>query len=191
MVAMTAPGLMRPWAARRLTAGEGALCVEAFGGELRLDKVRLWSCPALAWSTGRPFCAGGWLWPGRTLIVYPPAQAHRDFALAPIWDQGVFLHEATHAWQSQRGVNLLLAKLRAGDGEAAYAYDLGPDRSWDGFNIEQQAMLVQHAFLRRRGRAAPHDEAAYLAVLPFADPSKEVAHSPSREALAGSSASPT
>ena len=184
-------GLMRPWSARSLTAGEAALCKEALGGQLRLDRVRLWSCPPLAWSTGRPFCAGGWLWPGRTLIVYPPAQAHEDFALAPMWDQSVFVHEATHAWQSQQGVNLLWAKLRAGDGEAAYAYDLGPDRTWDGFNIEQQAMLVQHAFLRRRGRGAPYEEAAYLAVLPFTGSPPELERAASGKALAASSASPT
>jgi hypothetical protein len=75
-----------------------------------------------------------------------------------------------HVWQSQRGVNLLLAKLRAGDSDASYAYDLTPDCRWDGFNIEQQAMMVQHDFLRRRGRTAPYPDSAYLAVLPFAPP---------------------
>lgn len=164
---MIDPGLMRPWSVRRLTAGEHALCAEAFGDSLDAGRVRLWSCPALAWTTGRPFCAGGWLWPGRSLIVYPPAGARRDFTQAPLWEQSVFVHEATHAWQSQQGVNLLWAKLRAGDGEAAYAYDLTPDCRWDGFNIEQQAMLVQHAFLERRGARVPHSQRAYAAVLPF------------------------
>lgn len=153
--------------ARRLTPGERALCREVFGDGLDLDRVRLWSCPALAWTTRRPFCAGGLLWPGRSLILYPPAQARADFADAPLSEQGIFIHEMTHVWQSQRGVNLLLAKLRAGDTPASYAYDLTTDCAWDGFNIEQQAMLVQHAFLARRGGRAPHREAAYLAVLPF------------------------
>ena len=182
--------LMRPWTARPLTPGERALCMETFGGDLHLDRVRLWSCPPLAWTTGRPFCAGGWLWPGRSLIVYPPRDAHADFAGASLWEQSIFIHEMTHVWQSQRGVNLLWAKIRAGDGPSAYAYDLTPDCIWDGFNIEQQAMLVQHAFLQRRGRAAPHPEAAYLAVLPFT-PSSGPGAAASSQALAGPSASPT
>ena len=162
-----APNTMRPWTSRALTSGERALSREMFGDDLDLDRVRLWSCPPLGWTTGRAFCAGGWLQPGRTLLVYPPAHAHADFVHAPLRDQSIFIHELTHVWQSQRGVNLLLANLRAGDGPAAYAYRLTSDCRWDGFNIEQQAMLVQHAFLQRRGRTAPHSETAYLAVLPF------------------------
>ena len=163
----TAPALMRPGRLRRLLDGECALAAEVFGPDLDLGRVRVWSCPPLAWTTRRPFCAGGWLLPGRSLLVYPPAQALADFSQAPLWEQSVFIHELVHAWQSQQGINLLLGKIRAGDTAASYAYDLTPDRRWDGFNIEQQAMVVQHDFLRRRGRPVQHPEAAYLAVLPF------------------------
>ena len=161
--------LTPPWQARRLTSGERSLCVEVFGQGMDLDRVRLWSCPLVGWTTSRPFVAGGLLWPGRSLIVYPPAAAHADFAApgTPLFEQSVFIHEMTHVWQSQRGMNLLTAKLRAGDKPASYAYELTQDCSWDGFNMEQQAMIVQHAFLRRRGGRAPHPEEAYLAVLPF------------------------
>lgn len=158
---------MRPWRARRLTPGERALCGECFGDQLDAERVRLWSCPVLGWTTRRALCAGGWLWPGLSLVVYPPAQAWVDFSAAPLWDQSVFVHEMTHVWQSQQGVNLPWAKLRAGDTPAAYGYALTPDCRWEGFNIEQQAMMVQHDFLRRRGRAAPYSTDAYLAVLPF------------------------
>ena len=164
------PELTPPWRLRRLTAGERALAAEVFGPGLRTQRVRVWSCPPLGWTTRRPFCAGGWLLPGFTLVVYPPAQAAADFSAATLWDQSVFVHELTHAWQSQQGVNLLWAKLRAGDSAASYAYRLTPGCRWEGFNIEQQAMMVQHDFLRRRGRAAPHPEEAYLAVLPFGAP---------------------
>jgi hypothetical protein len=161
------PDLTPPWRLRRLTAGETALAAEVFGAGLDPARVRLWSCPPLGWTTKRPFCAGGWLLPGLTLLVYPPEEAAADFSTASLWNQSVFVHELTHAWQSQQGVNLLWAKLRAGDSAASYAYRLTPGCRWGGFNIEQQAMMVQHDFLRRRGRAAPHPEEAYLAVLPF------------------------
>ena len=159
---------MKPGRARPLTDGERALVHENFGPAVALDRVRLWSCPALA-LTGRPFVAGGLLWPGRSLILYPPAQAREDFAApgTPVAVQGVFLHEMTHVWQSQRGVNLLFAKLRAGDSAASYAYALDPPCAWAGFNIEQQAMIVQHDYLRRCGGECPYPEEAYLAVLPF------------------------
>jgi hypothetical protein len=168
MLRVSARDLMPSWKVRRLTPGERALSREMFGDRLRLDPVRIWSCPPLAWTTRRPFCAGGLLWPGRGLILYPPREARADFAHAPLGEQGVFIHEMTHVWQSQQGVNLLLAKLRAGDRPASYAYDLTPDCAWEGFNIEQQAMLVQHAFLASRGRPARHPQGAYFAVLPFA-----------------------
>jgi hypothetical protein len=163
---------MEPWRARRLTPGEVALAAETFGPSLDASRVRIWSAPVSRRRGLRPFVPGGWVWPGRTLVVYPRDLARTDFTAAEVslWDQSVLIHELTHAWQSQRGVNLLLSKLRAGDGPAAYAYRLTPDCRWDGFNIEQQAMIVQHDFLRRRGRAAPHPETAYLAVLPFGRP---------------------
>lgn len=164
---MSHDSLMRLWSVRRLTPGERSLSGEVFGRDLDLDRVRLWSCPPIGWTTRRPFCAGGLLRPGWSLLVYPPDQARADFAASPLWDQSVFIHEMTHVWQSQHGVNLLLAKLRAGDTPASYAYDLTPDCRWSGFNIEQQAMIVQHDFLRRRGRAVPGPERLYPAVLPF------------------------
>lgn len=148
-----------------------------FGPTLDLDRVRLWACPPVGWTIRRPFVAGGLLRPGRSLVIYPPAMALADFAAPEVdlWDQSIFVHEMVHVWQSQHGVNLLLAKLRAGDRPSSYAYRLTPGCAWEGFNIEQQAMMVQHDFLRRRGRPAPHPEAAYLAVLPFPQGSGPVA----------------
>jgi hypothetical protein len=160
---------MTRWRARRLTDGERRLSAEVFGRTLDLDRVRIWCCPPLGWTTRRPFVAGGLLWPGRSLILYPPAEARADFAAddVPLFDQSVFIHEMTHVWQSQQGTNLLFGKLRAGDKPSSYAYDLTPDCVWDRFNIEQQAMIVQHHFLCRRGRTLSHPESAYAAVLPF------------------------
>lgn len=158
---------MRPGRARRLTAGETRLAGETFGPALDAARVRIWSAPVgRGWGL-RPFVPGGWLWPGRTLVVYPWDLARRDFSDGSLWEQSVFVHELTHAWQSQRGVNLLWAKLRAGDRPGAYTYRLTEGCRWEAFNIEQQAMIVQHDFLRRRGRPAPHAASAYRAVLPF------------------------
>jgi hypothetical protein len=71
----------------------------------------------------------------------------------------------THVWQAQTGVNLILGKLRAGDGAQAYRYDLSDDRDFPSLNIEQQAMIIQDAFLAARGGPAPHESHAYSAIL--------------------------
>ena len=146
----TAP--MKPLAVRRLAAGERALAEELFAGGLDAGRVQILALPL--WR--RAFVAG----PG--LIVWPAVQAWRDFSTAPLRLQAMLAHELTHVWQAQRGVFLPWAKLRAGDGAAAYAYDLRQQPDFAALNIEQQAMVVEHAFLAARGAEVPHPAALYV-----------------------------
>jgi hypothetical protein len=136
---------------RRLTAGERTLAHEMFGAAINPARVRILAIPA--WN--RAFVAG----PG--LIVWPRRSLAADFAAAPLHLQAAFVHELTHVWQAQNGVGLLRAKLRAGDGAAAYAYDLDLQPDFARLNIEQQAMVVEHAFLSSRGAATPHPRSRY------------------------------
>lgn len=152
---MSRPDHMPALRLRRLTAGEQALADEVFGPGLNPAKVFLLTIPF--WS--RPFAAGS------RLLVWPAQAALPDFSKGPLFLQSVFVHEMTHVWQAQNGVNLLAAKLRAGDSRASYAYDLADGRPFAALNIEQQAMVVQHAFLAGRGGGAPHPEAAYDRIL--------------------------
>jgi hypothetical protein len=149
---MTA-GRMKPFAVRRLTPGERALAAEMFGAGLDAARVRILALPV--WS--RAFVAG----PG--LAVWPAATAHADFAAidVPLRIQAVFVHELTHVWQAQHGVSLIWAKIKAGDSNASYAYDLNGERTFAAMNIEQQAMVVEHAFLASRGGQTPHPAALY------------------------------
>lgn len=156
---------MKPLRWRGLTPGERRLSDEVFGGGLDLDRVRLFSLPV--WN--RPFVPCGWL------VVWPAAGAYADFSEAPLWIRSVLVHELVHVWQAQAGVNLPLAKLRCGDGPAAYAYDPTDGREFSTLNIEQQAMVVQHAYLSRLGAAAPYPTPAYARILeawPNADRSR-------------------
>ena len=161
--------LMKPGSTRPLTEGERELAMDTFGTEVDLDRVRVMASRAVSLTTKRAFCAGGMLWPGRSLLVFPSTEAKLDFSADGVrrYEQSVFVHEMTHVWQSQKGINLLLAKLKAGDKPSSYEYDLSRPCQWDAFNIEQQAMIVQDNFLRCRGWKAPHPPEAYLAVLPF------------------------
>lgn len=146
---------MRPGGIRTLTPGERALAAEVFAGALAVDRLRLFAVPV--WR--RAFVPNGrWIvWPGHT--------ACQDFATAPLAEQAVFVHELTHVWQAQRGANLILGKVRAGDGAQAYVYDLSEISDFRSLNIEQQAMVVQDAFLAARGVRMAYESAAYSAIL--------------------------
>ena len=146
---------MPPLRARRLTAGEHHLCAQVFGEDIDAARVRILSLPV--WP--RPFV------PSAGLVVWPATSALADFSVAPLWLRSVLVHELVHVWQAQQGVFLPFAKLRAGDGRATYAYDLADGRSFSQLNIEQQAMVVQHAYLAAGGGSAPFPAEVYLSIL--------------------------
>lgn len=138
---------------RRLAIGERALADEVFGAGLDTSRVRLIGVPV--WN--RAFVASGahMIWPARSM--------RSDFGAAdvPLRLQATFVHELAHVWQAQRGVFLPWAKLRAGDSLAAYAYDLDTGTPFGVLNIEQQATVVEHAFLASRGVNVQHTATAY------------------------------
>jgi hypothetical protein len=147
-------GMMRPAGLRALTDAERRLAAEVFGQGLDADRIRLFALPL--WR--RAFVVGA------ALIVWPARAALADFAAAPLGLQATFVHELAHVWQAQRGVFLPIAKLRAGDGPGAYAYDLDTGEPFLALNIEQQASIVEHAFLAQRGGQTPFAAARYAAI---------------------------
>lgn len=150
---------------RPLTHAEIDLAREAFGDGLRYDTIRIVGSP---WPFDRAFVPGRWF--GRDWVVWPMKTLPKDLTTAPLGRQATFIHELTHVWQAQQGMNLLTGKIRAGDRPEAYAYPLGVDCLWDGLNIEQQAMVVEHRFRLSRGMKAPADKAFYDRVCPINRP---------------------
>lgn len=66
-----------------------------------------------------------------------------------------FIHELTHVWQGYHSglgweymVQSMIAQGHAvlTQGDRNRAYDYKPGRPWDSYNVEQQALLVQHWF---------------------------------------------
>ncbi len=154
-----APRRMKPLALRWLTGAEQALARAVFGSGIRTERVRIFAQPVFP----RPFT------PGSAGIVYPVAESLADFTEGSLQDQATFVHEMVHIWQAQKGVILPLAKLRAGDSDAAYRYDL--DRqAFPEMNIEQQARVVEHDFVLQHqetlltGRPPPVPAARYAAL---------------------------
>ncbi|MGV9010636.1 hypothetical protein [Brevundimonas sp.] len=147
---------------RGLTPGERRLAQGALGDAVRLETVRFLATP---WPFDRAFVPGRWL--GRDWIAWPARQLPADFAVAPLRLQAVLVHELVHVWQAQTGVNLLAAKLRAGDRPESYQYPVVDDCIWNGLNIEQQAMVVEHRFRLSRGERTRGDRAFYDRVCPL------------------------
>jgi hypothetical protein len=145
---------------RSLTTGERSLARSVFADAIRLDQVRLFASPF-----DRAFVAGVVL--GRSWIVWPGRDLPSDIALAPLSAQATLIHELVHVWQAQQGVNLLLAKLKAGDSAASYAYPLDPACGWSALNIEQQASAVEHRFRLSRGQRTRADAAFYDRLCPI------------------------
>ncbi len=140
-----------------------------FGEALALDRVRLHAHPfgGFAVTLGRRI-----LFPGE-----PPA----DFAAAPLQAQAWLMHELVHAWQFQTAPAATLASWAKvamsggyGPGSPGYRYPWPPP-AWSTLNLEQQASLVEAAFLDREraqrfGDATTNkglDSARYAGLTPF------------------------
>jgi hypothetical protein len=140
-----ADDLMGTWQRRALSEGEVRLGRSVFGDEIDWPRVRVLQAPALGFGAMVPR--------GRT-IVFSKWRAARDFAQAPLDDQGWFVHELAHVWQAARGVVLAGAKLGA-IGKRAYVYKPRADARLIDYNIERQAEIARHLFLARAGANAP------------------------------------
>ena len=72
-----------------------------------------------------------------------------DFATASIFRQAHFIHEMVHVWQAQTKGSWWLVFNRMP--WERYDYSLVPGRPLERYGIEQQARIVEHAFLLRNG----------------------------------------
>jgi hypothetical protein len=130
---------MRTFARRPLSRGEVALAQPVFGAEIAWPRVRIVQAPAAGFGAMAPL---------RHTIIFSGWKAAADFAIAPLAEQGWFIHELAHIWQAGQGVSLPLAKLSA-LGRQAYRLRLTPGKTFWAYNIEQQAEIVRGLFLAR------------------------------------------
>lgn len=89
-----------------------------------------------------------------------------DFSLASPGMQGHFIHEMTHVWQMQ--IKGWWYVPLWGAVERRYSYELKQGKPLTAYGIEQQAEIVAHAFMLRRGWRAANagDLPGLLAALP-------------------------
>jgi len=104
--------------------------------------------------------------PNGHIHFHPLAPAYcDDFSMVPQSLQGLFIHELTHVWQRQKGMLLILRRHPF----CRYSYSLKPGLPLERYGIEQQAEIVRHAFLLRKGAkiAGVADQAAYDMLVNF------------------------
>ncbi len=141
---------------RALTPGERAIAASVFGGALAVEETSIrrakWWLFQPAWITMAP---DGHIW------CHPNGDVWcDDFSQRPLWARALFVHELTHVWQYQSGINLILRRPPF----ARYRYQLTPGKPFAAYGIEQQASIVEDAY-RARERLEP--AGALEALLPF------------------------
>ena len=134
---------------RAMTAGEIDLARAIFGDSIDYQRVRLvkrkwWPFQpkriAMAPCGNIHFHPDGGLWSG-------------DFSRENLNRQGLFIHEMTHVWQSQKAGRFYLPLMR--HPFCRYGYQLVPGRPFGRYGLEQQAEIVRHIFLARNGGHPP------------------------------------
>jgi hypothetical protein len=74
-----------------------------------------------------------------------------DYSLERIGLQALFMHEMTHIWQTQARGRFYLLLMR--HPFCRYRYRFEPGKPFECYGLEQQAEIVRHVFLLRRGVA--------------------------------------
>ena len=138
-------GGCEPGGERGLTAGEVELVRSMFGSAINPEGVLI---KRRKWFPFQP----------SKVVMAPCGHVHfhpdgpdyaPDFANAPLAAQGLFIHEMVHVWQAQTKGRFYLPLLR--HPFCRYGYKLRPGKGLSDYGIEQQAEIVRHAFLLRRG----------------------------------------
>jgi hypothetical protein len=148
---------------RALTSGEIDLVRSIFGDAIDYQRVRM---IRRKWWPLQPRNAA--MAPTGNIHFHPTGNLwSEDFSREPLWLQGFFIHEMTHVWQAQRYGRSYLPLMR--HPFCRYRYKIVSGRPFHRYGLEQQAEMVRHAFLLRRGyqleSAPPLEELER--VLPF------------------------
>jgi type VI secretion system secreted protein VgrG len=138
---------------RGLTDGEIALVRPYFGDSLDYAKVRVRQ------EKFTPFQDENTYMTPAGEIYAPGALYSEDFSdtsVVDAWTASIFVHEMTHVWQFQSGLDIVAAGLVAfvgerGAYEKAYPYTLAHGRDLTQYGVEQQAEIIEDWWLIHHG----------------------------------------
>lgn len=148
-------------ASRPLSDAEREMARTMFGGAIEYDAVRI---VRRKWAFFQPRKVT--MAPRGAIHFHPLGDAYCDcFARNSVGWQGHLIHELVHVWQHQSGINLVLRRHPF----CRYSYTVKPGWTLDRYGIEQQAEIVRHVFLMRRGIVVPGAPplATLESILPF------------------------
>lgn len=143
-----------------MTAGEISMSEEVFADDIDYASVRV---HRKTYFPGRP--RGEAMAPNGNIYFHPDDYLD-DFSTAGVGTRAWFLHEMTHVWQDQQGMNVLLR----GAFNRNYNYlPLLPGARFSGFGVEQQGDIVRDYYKLRHGQQVPGapSMSTYQSVLPF------------------------
>ena len=132
-----------------MTPGEIELAHSVFGEAIDYRRVRLANHK---WWLFQP--AGTVMAPTGCIHFHPgDGRWCADFTGAAIDHQGLFIHEMTHVWQTQRRGHWYLPLMR--HPFCRYRYSVVTGRRFEEYGLEQQGEILRHLFLARHGRGVP------------------------------------
>ncbi|MEL7317894.1 MAG: vgr related protein [Pseudomonadota bacterium] len=128
-----------------MTPGEIAVARTVFGDEIDYAAVRIRRRKWFPFQPRKVTMA-----PQGHIHFHPSGAAYcDDFSTQGLVRQGLLIHELTHVWQTQTCGRWYLVLHR--HPFCRYDYTLKPGQPLTAYGIEQQAMIVQHAFWLRHG----------------------------------------
>lgn len=121
---------------RKLTKNEKIMARSVFGESLKLDNIWL----KTAW----------WVLKGYAVspngnIYFHPADFIDDFSQQNLAKRAWLIHELTHVWQVQQGINVFARALF----NRKYRYQFRPNKSFFAYGVEQQARMVEEYYINR------------------------------------------
>lgn len=128
---------------RGLTDGEIAMAQEIFGDQMDYKRIGV-----ISHNANHNMALN-------RLVRMTPRSYAPDYSKEPsIYKRKSFMHELTHQWQEQHGVNLAQSALSLffrhdGQYDRAYNYRLEDVRDFKKLSIEQQGALVEDYFMAR------------------------------------------
>ena len=140
---------------RPLTRGETEMARSVFGDTVDYSKVHVYNGPPKVAGIFRLTKTGlAAITPNGDIYIVEKDAQLGDLSQASPEKRKMLIHEMTHVWQHQHGVNVeadgvFLFFKSSMNYDKAYAYDINGKQKFRQLNIEQQAHMVEDYFALR------------------------------------------
>lgn len=146
---------------RPLTAGEVSMSRSVFGSGINYSSPRVFRRTFFPVGQRRGVAVA----PNGNIYFHPDDYVD-DFSSGGVATRAWFMHEMTHVWQHQNGINVLIR----GSLNRNYNYlPLVPGKSFRDYGVEQQGDIVRHYYLLMEGHSVPGapNISVYQNLVPF------------------------